>query len=305
MLASMPSGGVYGFEAIDETLPFLPLAARRALDVLGRKLSLQGWLSLPLEERERIVRAGAAPTIDAAVVPAIDGAVPGPTPFEALVESEASSPTPELVASLGPSRPLDAARWKGMSPLDRYALQKCALKGKKLARAYDEILHRPVLTHLDGAGDARMVDIGAKQATSRRAVATSCVRTTRVVIDAITAGGIGKGDVVAVARVAGILAAKRTAELIPLCHPVQTTGAVLDFEMDASRGALWIRATVEAMDRTGVEMEAMLAASIAALTVYDMIKSGDRWATIESVRLESKSGGKSGPVVRPPRSERR
>jgi cyclic pyranopterin phosphate synthase len=105
--------------------------------------------------------------------------------------------------------------------------------------------------------------------------------------------------VLAVARVAGILAAKRTPELVPLCHPVRTTGAVVELELDAAAGEVRVRATVEAVDRTGVEMEAMVAASIASLTVYDMIKSVDRWATIEGVRLEAKSGGKSGDVTRP------
>ena len=103
----------------------------------------------------------------------------------------------------------------------------------------------------------------------------------------------------AVARVAGILAAKRTAELIPLCHPVRTTHAAVDFEVQAELGEVRVRATIEALDRTGVEMEAMVAASIAALTIYDMVKSADRWAVVELVRLEEKSGGKSGDVARP------
>ena len=117
--------------------------------------------------------------------------------------------------------------------------------------------------------------------------------------DGLAAGTLAKGDVLAVARVAGILAAKRTPELVPLCHPVRTTSAAVELELDAAKGEVRVRATVEAVDRTGVEMEAMVAASVASLTVYDMIKSADRWATIEGVRLESKSGGKSGAVTRP------
>jgi molybdenum cofactor biosynthesis protein MoaC len=144
-----------------------------------------------------------------------------------------------------------------------------------------------------------MVDVGDKAATHRRAVATACVRTTREVIEAIASGGLAKGDVLAAARIAGILAAKSTAQLIPLCHPVQTTSAMVDFEPNAARGKLHVRASVEALDRTGVEMEAMVAATIASLTVYDMIKSADRWASIDAVRLEEKSGGKSGPLARP------
>ena len=158
---------------------------------------------------------------------------------------------------------------------------------------------RSRLSHVDARGAAHMVDVGGKAATARRAEATACLRTTPAVIESIASGGIAKGDVVAVARVAGILAAKQTAQLIPLCHPVQTTSAVVEFEPDAARGELRVRATIEAFDRTGVEMEAMVAASVASLTVYDMIKSADRWASIEAVRLEAKSGGKSGPVTRP------
>jgi molybdenum cofactor biosynthesis protein MoaC len=156
----------------------------------------------------------------------------------------------------------------------------------------------PRLTHLTDDGDAHMVDVGAKPATARRAVATACVRTTPEVVASITSGGVAKGDVIGVARIAGIMAAKNTAQLIPLCHPIQTTSAALDFETDAARGELRVRATIEAFDRTGVEMEAMVAASVASLTVYDMIKSADRWASVDAVRLEAKSGGKSGSVTR-------
>ncbi|MDP9000296.1 MAG: cyclic pyranopterin monophosphate synthase MoaC [Myxococcota bacterium] len=157
-----------------------------------------------------------------------------------------------------------------------------------------------MLTHLTPSGDARMVDVGDKSETRRRAVATACLRTTPGVVEAIAKGAVAKGDVLAAARIAGILAAKRTSELVPLCHPVRTTRAAIDFEPDAECGELRVRATVEAIDRTGVEMEAMVAASVASLTVYDMIKSADRWATIEAVRLVSKTGGKSGDVTRPP-----
>jgi cyclic pyranopterin phosphate synthase len=186
-----------------------------------------------------------------------------------------------------------------LRPLDRYALVKCASRPEKLALAHAEIVG-VVLTHLTNDGEARMVDVGDKGETARRAIASACVRTTRGVIEAIATGAVAKGDVLAAARVAGILASKRTAELVPLCHPVRTTHAAIDFEADVERGELRVRATVEAIDRTGVEMEAMVAASIASLTVYDMVKSADRWATIDAVRLDAKSGGKSGDVKRPP-----
>jgi cyclic pyranopterin phosphate synthase len=155
------------------------------------------------------------------------------------------------------------------------------------------------LTHLTPEGRAHMVDISAKNVSARRAIASARIRTTPAVVGAVGLGSLPKGDVVTVARVAGLLAAKRTPELIPLCHPVQTTGATIDFDLDGVKGEVRVRASVEAVDRTGVEMEAMVAASVAALTIYDMIKSADRWASIESVRLEEKSGGKSGDLRRP------
>jgi len=295
----MPTPGLYVFEAIDEALPFVPLAARRVLDALGRKLSLEGWLSLSLDERARLVVAGTGERVDVGVAPVVDRAVPAAAAIEPRAEPDASTVPAELATALDGTRPLEAARWRALRPLDRYVFMKYAARPEQLARAYDEILAPVRLSHLTGAGDAHMVDVGAKAATARRAVATACVRTTRAVIDAMAAGGVAKGDVVAVARVAGLLAAKRVPELIPLCHPVQTTRAAIDFEPDPPRGELRVRATVEAFDRTGVEMEAMVAASVAALTVYDMIKSADRWATIDAVRLQAKSGGKSGAVERP------
>ena len=302
MLPCMPTEGLYVFEAIDEMLPFIPLAARRVLDALGRKLSLEGWLSLPIDDRWRLVRAGTGAWVDLAIAPVVDRGVPAATTMGPVAEPVATKVPVELAGALDPARPLEDARWQSLSPLDRYALAKYAGRPEQVARAYDEIVGCPStnpFSHLTSAGDAHMVDVGAKTATARRAVASACVRTTREVIDAMAAGGVAKGDVVAVARVAGLLAAKRVPDLIPLCHPVQTTYAAVDFEPDASRGELRVRATVEAFDRTGVEMEAMVAASVAALTVYDMIKSADRWASIDAVRLETKSGGKSGTVARP------
>jgi molybdenum cofactor biosynthesis protein MoaC len=299
MLAAMETLGLYVFEAIDETLPFVPLAARRLLDALGRKLSLEGWLSLPVEERWRLVRAGAGERVDADVAPIVDRAAPAASAMDPVAEPDGATVPLELAAALGPARPLDDARWRGLRALDRYALVKHAARPEKVGRAYDEIVGPVRFSHLTETGDAHMVDVGAKPATARRAVATACVRTTREVIEAMGAGRLSKGDVIAVARVAGLLAAKRVPDLIPLCHPVQTTHAAVDFEADASRGELRVRATVEAFDRTGVEMEALVAANIAALTVYDMIKSADRWASIDAVRLEAKSGGKSGAVERP------
>lgn len=147
-------------------------------------------------------------------------------------------------------------------------------------------------THLDDDGHARMVDVSAKGTTARQAVAHSRVQCSAEVIEALTRGDVPKGDVLAVARIAGIQAAKRTPDLLPLAHVIGIHGAEIDIEI--VDGAVEIRATVRAVDRTGVEMEALVAASVAALAVVDMVKGLDRTVTIEQVFLVEKSGGRSG-----------
>ena len=154
------------------------------------------------------------------------------------------------------------------------------------------------LTHVDARGRARMVDVGAKEVTRRVAVATALVRTRPDVVERIARGALAKGDVLAVARIAGIMAAKRTPELIPLCHPLPIDAVTVRIEPREDHVA--IRAEVATSARTGVEMEAMTAASVAALTVYDMCKAVDRAMVVERVQLEEKSGGKSGHFVRDP-----
>jgi cyclic pyranopterin phosphate synthase len=150
------------------------------------------------------------------------------------------------------------------------------------------------LTHLDEHGAARMVDVSQKPETVRRATAEASIVLSPEAYNAALSPDSPKGDVLATARLAGIMAAKRTAELIPLCHPIPLTGASIEFEPVDARSALRIVASVRTTAQTGVEMEALTAAAVAALTVYDMIKAIDRSATIETVRLLSKSGGKSG-----------
>ncbi len=149
------------------------------------------------------------------------------------------------------------------------------------------------LSHLDEKGAARMVDVSAKDDTAREAVAEACVTMLPETLALIQAGGLPKGDVLAVARTAGIMAAKRTSDLIPMCHPIAITGVTLDL---APEGAdrLRITATVKTTGKTGVEMEALTAVAVAALTVYDMCKAVDRGMRIEGVRLLEKRGGKSG-----------
>ncbi|TFU06228.1 cyclic pyranopterin monophosphate synthase MoaC [Polymorphobacter arshaanensis] len=148
------------------------------------------------------------------------------------------------------------------------------------------------LTHLDDKGAARMVDVGAKTATAREAIAEGVITMSAKALTAIAAGAVAKGDVLAVARVAGIMAAKQTAALIPLCHPLPLSGVTLDLALET--GQIRVTASVRTTHQTGVEMEALTAVSVALLTVYDMAKALDRTMTIGGVRLLAKSGGRSG-----------
>ena len=150
------------------------------------------------------------------------------------------------------------------------------------------------LTHFDARGNAAMVDVSDKPATARRASARARVVMQPATLAVVRAGTAEKGDVLAVARLAGIMAAKRTAELIPLCHPLPITAVTVDLAPDAAGEAVEIEATVRTTGQTGVEMEALTAASVAALTVYDMCKAVDRGMSIGDVELLHKAGGKSG-----------
>jgi len=152
----------------------------------------------------------------------------------------------------------------------------------------------PSLSHVDRRGKARMVDVGGKRITSRRATARGCVTLSAAAIDLVARDRLRKGNVLAVAQVAGIQAAKRTWELIPLCHPLPLDGIDVSLEVDAARRRVLIEATVRARSVTGVEMEAMTAVAVAGLTVYDMVKAADREAVIGEIRLIEKRGGKSG-----------
>ena len=150
------------------------------------------------------------------------------------------------------------------------------------------------LTHFNPAGEAHMVDVGGKAVTRRRAVAEGTIRMQPQTLERIQAGGHKKGDVLGVARLAGIMGAKRTADLVPLCHPLALTKVGIDLETRPSESALYCRAVVETEGRTGVEMEALCAVQVCLLTVYDMCKAVDRGMTIDAVRLVEKTGGKSG-----------
>ena len=155
------------------------------------------------------------------------------------------------------------------------------------------------LSHLDESGRARMVDVTAKKDTVREAVATATVRLRPATLALIQSGGLPKGDVFAVAQIAGVMAAKRTHELIPMCHPLLLTDVEVRLEPDEKESALAITAVVRSTGKTGVEMEALTAVVVAALTVYDMCKAVERGIRIEGVRLLRKSGGRSGDIALP------
>ena len=164
----------------------------------------------------------------------------------------------------------------------------------------------PALTHIDRRGEAHMVDVSAKAATERLAVAQGCVVMSKATLEIVQRGDAAKGDVLGTARIAGIMAAKRTSELVPLCHPLALSKVTVDIEPDAALPGCRVTATVKVTGPTGVEMEALTAVSVACLTIYDMIKAVERGARIDDIRLIEKSGGKSGhfKAARPPRKDR-
>lgn len=164
----------------------------------------------------------------------------------------------------------------------------------KKSKTKSETKAGSALTHIDAKGEARMVDVSAKPDTERVAVAEGQVVMTRKTLDLIVKGNATKGNVLGTARVAGIMAAKRTSDLIPLCHPLALSKVTLDMTPDAKLPGCRVRATVKVKGPTGVEMEALTAVSVACLTIYDMVKAVERGIQIEGIRLVEKKGGKSG-----------
>jgi cyclic pyranopterin phosphate synthase len=158
-------------------------------------------------------------------------------------------------------------------------------------------MSKPRLTHLDESGQAKMVDVGAKADSERIAVARGEVHLRPETVDLIRQGLLKKGDVLSVARIAGIMAAKKTSELIPLCHPIALTQVEVDLQLNDDLPGAVITATARTIGKTGVEMEALTAVSVAALTIYDMVKAVEKTARIQNVRLIEKRGGRSGDVI--------
>lgn len=310
---------VFPFETdeIGPSLDLVPLAARRALDHAGVHLSLDGWRSLPLELRQRITHAGTFEDVDATLVATIAAQA---VPSARLVEP-AADPTPERLPDNVPSDAgIDSALWATLGGLSRFALAHAAKRAAKrgdpgiLTTAIEVLTSRSTLpspdlkkvtakvesatpsisTHIGPTGDVRMVDVADKPPTRRLGVASSRVRMRAETIERLLRGDTPKGEVLATARIAGIMAAKRTPDIIPMCHGIALSHVEIQIDIDKPSSTVAITARAEAVDRTGVEMEAMVAASVAALTMYDMLKGIDREMVIEQVMLVEKSGGRSG-----------
>ncbi len=283
-------------------LKLLPMAARRALDQAGVKLSLESWQSLAVPVRQELTRLGSEDVVDTtAVAVALDGLTPKPQSMAPVADPDPAAVPDEVLAALGERRPIPGSSWAALSPLERYVLCKVARRGRdeRIDQAYREIVGDSALSsHLEPGGGVRMVNVGRKEASLRKASVQSAVKMNAEAFAKLRQHQVPKGDVLGTARLAGIMAAKRTSEWIPLCHPLSLTRISLDLELDAEQSAVLVTAHVEAFDRTGVEMEAMVAASAAALTVYDMLKSFDRGMEIGPTRLVHKSGGRSGDFER-------
>lgn len=289
---------LYRFDGVDQTFDLLPLSARRALDHAGCKLSLEGFRSLPVADRLALSDLGSGDLVDVGRVNALLlAAQPPPQTIAPVADPSPVAPDDVVVAAFGAERPIPAASWSSLSPLDRYALAKVA-RGKspeRIAQAYAEIIGQSGFSsHIGPDGGVRMVGVGGKPQSLRRAEAQSRVTMNAEAFERASNRDAPKGDVLGTARVAAIMGAKRTSELIPLCHPLSLTKVDVQLSLDAAARAIDVAVVVECFDRTGVEMEALTAASVAALTVYDMLKAFDRGMEIGPTRLTQKSGGRSG-----------
>jgi cyclic pyranopterin phosphate synthase len=298
---------VFPFEEPNDDLGWIPLAARRALDAAGLKLSLAAWRGLAMSQRKALIAAGAPALVDTdAVERLLAKAVPAPSRTTPRPDPGAERVPDELVAALGERAGELVPRWSALEPLERYVLAKLVPRREggrpgRLLAAHDHLLgqrRRP--SHLDERGEAHMVDVADKTPSRRVAVARARLSMRPETLEALAGGRIEKGDALAAARLAGIQAAKRTPELIPLCHGVALTSVDVALELVRDPASVLVTTTARALDRTGVEMEALVAASVAALTLYDMLKSIDREMTLGDVVLLEKSGGRSGHYRRSP-----
>lgn len=276
-------------------LSLMPMAARRALDWAGMRLPLAGWQALAGETRHALVRLGAAAQVEVALVlQAIQPVAAIAETMPPLVDPPGNSPPAKVTEAYSNIGPISEATWQALSPLARYALAKVAVKKRpeRLRIVYQEIVER-LSPHLAAQGGVLMVDVASKPITHRTALAETMVTLSTETFQRLLARDVPKGDVLGIAQTAGIMAAKKTADLIPLCHPLALTRVEVTL-LPIAPDRVQITARVEAHERTGVEMEAMTAVSVAALTLYDMLKALDKGITLGPTRLLAKSGGKSG-----------
>lgn len=300
--------GILGFEDVSRELEWMPLAARRALDAAGTVLRLSAWQTLPLSARWSLIELGAPASVRADEVIAL---LAGVETSGGAVWTEGVEPSLGLLELVGARRAEVSAAYSALSGLERYALEKIgssprrseAERRMRVAEAFDwmQAVHGEApsrLTHVDEQGRVRMVDVSEKEASSRFARASARLRMQAATLQLVRDGATKKGDVLATARLAGIQAAKRTWELIPLCHAIALSGVELELALDDTLPGIRVEARARTVERTGVEMEALVAVSVAGLTLYDMLKAVDRGMVLEQVQLEEKSGGRLGDFKR-------
>ena len=384
---------VYSFEGLLPDLESPPIAARRALDQSGIRLSVEGWRSLSADERQKVTLAGVAERVDAErIASLIRRASPAPKSTSPVADPDPAAPPEALVKALEPNRTIDARRWARLRSIDRYALAHTYRRAvarsafSLLCDAFDAVLAQTAQKPADGgypqrswaaggsvlppppapgaskyepagyyssvtpppgaaepatasaadppesspftraagtpttrmratphpetgnatgargglsvqltqAGEVHLTDVTRKPKTERRAVATGSLWTAAETVTRLIAADGPRAEVFATARIAGIMAAKRTHEILPACHPVTLTHLELTVELDEAGSSVHVTAVAHAYDRTGCETEAMVAVSAACLTLYDMLKGLDRGIVIGEVKLMEKSGGRSG-----------
>jgi len=294
---------LFAFDTSEPSLGLLPLCARRALDVTGIKLSLAAYQSLSEQDRYALARSGSQESVDADEVRRIVAQAHGEIgTLPASADPDPLAVPSALSQALGRERPVPEKVWQNLSSLERYALVKVCARGKpeRISACYDEVIGaRQLSSHLKPAGGVTMVSVAGKAETARSARAESFVTMSGEAYERLVRAHVPKGDVLGTARLAGIMASKKTADLIPLCHPLPLQHAEVNFQFFPQKNQLHIECKVEVFGRTGVEMEALLGASTAALTVYDMLKSIDRGLVIGPTRLLEKSGGRSGHYLAP------
>lgn len=266
-----------------------------------------GWAAILLRDGERLELKGSEPQATSnrmELMAAINALAHVPEGEEAIVYSDSQYLVKTMKAGQRRKKNLDL--WEKLERLSEVRKVSWVwLRGHaghpeneqahKLAQEMAERAQRP--THFDSTGKVHMVDVSEKSPTLRMAVARGRIGMKPSTLELIRRGEVAKGDVLAVAKIAGILAAKRAHELIPLCHPLQISHISLDFDLDEEKGEVEVAATVRATERTGVEMEALTAVAVSLLTIYDMCKAVDRGMRIREIRLVRKSGGKSGEIV--------